>query len=235
MKIGNVKIGNLNIRNLKIRNLKLPKLKIRNLKYPYLKIRNMKTQNLKIWNLEIWNSKIQSLITQNLKIQNLKIWNLRIWNKKIRNLKIWNLKIRNWTLKTFLKSLQVVWQLLFWLYSSILLIWYFLGGGGCWKIWFLRKLSNLTNIDNNILFPIGRPTRTLSSFQLRLRLMVYQNIHLGCRHIWFDLMSGVFCPRFAPTLFCNSTNLNKQLLFPIGSPNCTRSTFPGYIIYGCRS
>ena len=96
-------------------------------------------------------------------------------------------------------------------------------------------LSNLTNIDNNILFPIGRPTRTLSSFQLRLRLMVYQNIHLGCRHIWFDLMSGLFCPRLAPTLFCNSTNLNKQLLFPIGSPNCTRSTFPGYIIYGCRS
>ena len=32
--------------------------------------------------------------------------------------------------KIFLNSIQVDWHLLFWLYSSILLIWYFLGGGG---------------------------------------------------------------------------------------------------------
>ena len=87
-------------------------------------------------------------------------------------------------------------------------------------------LSNLTIIDNNFLYPIGRPTRTLSSFQLGLRLMVCQNIHSGCRHLWFDLKSGLFCPRLAPTLLCNSTNLKKQLLFPIGSPNCTQSNFP---------
>ena len=93
-------------------------------------------------------------------------------------------------------------------------------------------LSKFTNLDNNILFPIGRPTRTLSSFQLGLRLMVCQNIHSGCRHLWFDLKSGLFCPRLAPTLLCNSTNLNKQLLFPIGSPNCTRSTFPGWVGVG---
>ena len=34
------------------------------------------------------------------------------------------------------------------------------------------RLSNLTNIDNIFLFPVRRPTRTLSSFQLGLRLMV---------------------------------------------------------------
>ena len=33
-------------------------------------------------------------------------------------------------------------------------------------------LSNLTNIDYDFLFPIGRPTCTLSSFQLGLRLKV---------------------------------------------------------------
>ena len=58
-------------------------------------------------------------------------------------------------------------------------------------------LSKFTDLDNNILFPIGRPTRTLSSFQLGLRLMVCQNIHSGCRHLWFDLKSGLFCPRLA--------------------------------------
>ena len=26
----------------------------------------------------------------------------------------------------------------------------------------------------------------------------------------------------------NSPNIDKQLLFPIGSPNCTLSTFPGW-------
>ena len=44
-------------------------------------------------------------------------------------------------------------------------------------------LSKFTNLDNNILFPIGHPTRTLSSFQLGLRLMVCQNIHSECRHL----------------------------------------------------
>ena len=83
------------------------------------------------------------------------------------------------------------------------------------------KVSKVSHTLQNIM------KLTKDSFQLRLRLMVYQNIHLGCRHIWFDLMSGLFCPRLAPTLFCNSTNLNKQLLFPIGSPNCTLSTFQG--------
>ena len=69
------------------------------------------------------------------------------------------------------------------------------------------KVSKVSHTLQNIM------KLTKDSFQLRLRLMVYQNIHLGCRHIWFDLMSGLFCPRLAPTLLCNSTNLKKQLLF----------------------
>ena len=81
-------------------------------------------------------------------------------------------------------------------------------------------LSNLTKI--------GRLTHTLSSFQLGLKLMVCKNIHSGCRHLWFDLESGLFCSRLVPILLCNSTNLNKQLLFSLGSPNSTLSTFPGW-------
>ena len=30
----------------------------------------------------------------------------------------------------------------------------------------------------------------------------------------------------------NSPNIDKQLLFPIGSPNCTLSTFPGMGVGG---
>ena len=30
----------------------------------------------------------------------------------------------------------------------------------------------------------------------------------------------------------NSPNIDKQLLFPIGSPNCTLSTFPGVGVVG---
>ena len=62
--------------------------------------------------------------------------------------------------------------------------------------------SNLTNIDNKFLFLVGRLTHTLSYFQLGPRLIVCQNIHSGCRHLWFDLKSGLFCPRLAPTLLC---------------------------------
>ena len=41
-----------------------------------------------------------------------------------------------------------------------------------WMNYRFSRLSNLTNIDNIFLFPVRRPTRTLSSFQLGLRLMV---------------------------------------------------------------
>ena len=33
----------------------------------------------------------------------------------------------------------------------------------------------------------------------------------------------------------NSPNIDKQLLFPIGSPNCTLSTFPGWGVGKCVS
>ena len=78
------------------------------------------------------------------------------------------------------------------------------------------------------LFPIQSPNRTLSSLQLGFRFMVCQNIHLGCRGSWFDLKSGLFCPRLSQTLLCNSTKINNQLWFSIGSPNCSLSTFPGW-------
>ena len=32
----------------------------------------------------------------------------------------------------------------------------------------------------------------------------------------------------------NSPNIDKQLLFPIGSPNCTLSTFPGGVEGGWK-
>ena len=88
-------------------------------------------------------------------------------------------------------------------------------------------LSNLTNISNNFWFSIGSSSHTISSFRLGSRLRDCQNMHSGCRCLWFDLKSGLFCPRLAQTLLCYSTNLYNQLLFSIGSPNCARSTFPG--------
>ena len=81
-----------------------------------------------------------------------------------------------------------------------------------------HETSNLTNIDNTVLFPIGRPT-VLPVLYLH-RLMVCQNIHSVCRLLWFNLKSGLFCLRLAPTLLCNSTNINMQLLFSMGHPNC---------------
>ena len=38
---------------------------------------------------------------------------------------------------------------------------------------------------------------------------------------------GLVLARLAQTLLWTFTNIDKQLLFSIGSPNCTFSTFPG--------
>ena len=40
----------------------------------------------------------------------------------------------------------------------------------------------------------------------------------SCVLFWFRLTQNPLV---------NSPNIDKQLLFPIGSPNCTLSTFPG--------
>ena len=63
---------------------------------------------------------------------------------------------------------------------------------------------------------------------MSVRLMVSQDIHLGCRSLWIHLESGLFSPRLTPALLCNSTNINMNLLFSIGRPNCIQSTFPGW-------
>ena len=96
-------------------------------------------------------------------------------------------------------------------------------------------LSHLININDDFLFPIQSPNRTLSSLRLGFRFMVCQNIHSGCRGSWFDLKSGLFCPRLSQTLLCNSTKINNQLWFSIGSPNCSLSTFPGWVVGKCVS
>ena len=90
-------------------------------------------------------------------------------------------------------------------------------------------LSHLININDDFLFPLQSPNRTLSSLQLGFRFMVCQNIHLGCYGSWFGLKSGLFYPRLSQTLLCNSTKINNQLWFSIGSPNCSLSTFPGWV------
>ena len=77
-----------------------------------------------------------------------------------------------------------------------------------------------TNIEHNFLFPIGSCSRTLSVLRLELRFRNCQNIRYGDRSLWFDLKSGLFWPILAQTLLCNSTNIDNQLLFCIGSPNC---------------
>ena len=93
-------------------------------------------------------------------------------------------------------------------------------------------MSHLININDDFLFPIQSPNRTLSSLQLGFRFMVCQNIHLGCRGSWFDLKLGLFCPRLSQTLLHNSTKINNQLWFSIGSPNCSLYTFPGWVGVG---
>ena len=87
--------------------------------------------------------------------------------------------------------------------------------------------SNLTKIEHHFLFPIGSSSHTLSVLRLELRFRNCQNIRYGDRSLWFDLKSGLFWPILAQTLLCNSTNIDNQLLFCIGSPNRTLSTFLG--------
>ena len=64
----------------------------------------------------------------------------------------------------------------------------------------------------------------IKTLNLNWSSLNYFQIHL------FDL--GLFWARLAQTLLWNLTNIDKQLLFSIGSPNYTLSSFPGWGVVG---
>ena len=79
---------------------------------------------------------------------------------------------------------------------------------------YLRPVNKGTPIkNNNFWFPIGN-----SIFSLTWIGFVKTSIR-GC--LWFDLKSGLFCPRLAQNLLCNSTNINNDFGFLIESSSGT--------------